>query len=43
MGAAAEVVSIVLDNVSTHKTPAIKRRLGRCPRFSFHFTPAYSS
>ena len=36
-------VHIVLDNVSTHKTPAIKRRLLRHPRFSFHFTPTYSS
>ena len=36
-------VHIVLDNVSTHKTPAIKRRLLRHPRFTFHFTPTYSS
>ena len=36
-------VHIVLDNVSTHKTPAIKRWLLRHPRFSFHFTPTYSS
>jgi len=36
-------VHIVLDNVSTHKTPAIQRWLLRRPRFSFHFTPTYSS
>ena len=36
-------VHIVLDNVSTHKTPAIKRWAVRHPRFTFHFTPTYSS
>jgi transposase len=36
-------VHIVLDNVSTHKTPAIQRWLARHPRFTFHFTPTYSS
>ena len=36
-------VHIVLDNVSTHKTPAIQRWLIRHPRFKFHFTPTYSS
>ena len=36
-------VHIVLDNVSTHKTPAIRRWLVRHPRFAFHFTPTYSS
>ncbi len=36
-------VHIVLDNVSTHKTPTIGRWLLRHPRFSFHFTPTYSS
>ena len=36
-------VHIVSDNVSTHKTPAIGRWLVRHPRFSFHFTPTYSS
>jgi transposase len=36
-------VHIVLDNVSTHKTPAIERWLKRHPRFTFHFTPTYSS
>ena len=36
-------VHVVLDNVSTHKTPAIQRWLLRHRRFSFHFTPTYSS
>lgn len=36
-------VHIVLDNVSTHKTPAIQRWLVRHPRFKLHFTPTYSS
>ena len=36
-------VHIVLDNVSTHKTPTIKRWLLRHPRFKLHFTPTYSS
>ena len=36
-------VHVVLDNVSTHKTPEIQRCLQRHPRFTFHFTPTYSS
>jgi transposase len=36
-------VHVVLDNVSTHKTPSIQRWLQRHPRFTFHFTPTYSS
>jgi transposase len=36
-------VRVVLDNSSTHKTPSIQRWLLRHPRFSFHFTPTYSS
>ena len=36
-------VHVVLDNVSTHKTPAIQRWLVAHPRFTFHFTPTYSS
>ena len=36
-------IHIILDNVSTHKTPAIQRWLARHPRFTFHFTPTYSS
>jgi transposase len=36
-------VHLVVDNVSTHKTPDIKRWLLRHPRFTLHFTPTYSS
>jgi transposase len=36
-------VHLVIDNVSTHKTPEIKRWLVRHPRFHLHFTPTYSS
>ena len=36
-------VHVVLDNSSTHKTPAIRRWLKRHPRFTLHFTPTYSS
>jgi transposase len=36
-------VHIVLDNVSSHKTPSIQRWLVKHPRFTFHFTPTYSS
>ena len=30
---------MILDNYSTHKTPAIKRWLAAHPRFHLHFTP----
>jgi transposase len=36
-------VHLVLDNSSTHKTPAIKRWLAAHPRFVVHFTPTSSS
>ena len=36
-------VHLVVDNVSTHKTPQIQRWLLRHPRFHLHFTPTYSS
>ena len=36
-------VHVILDNQSTHKTPAIQRWLRRHPRFTLHFTPTYSS
>ena len=36
-------VHIVLDNASTHKTPAIKNWLAAHPRFVLHFTPTSSS
>jgi transposase len=34
---------LVLDNASTHKTPAVKRWLTAHPRFVLHFTPTSSS
>jgi transposase len=34
---------LVLDNASTHKTPAVKRWLAAHPRFVLHFTPTSSS
>lgn len=34
---------VVLDNLSAHKSPAVKRWLSKHPRFHFHFTPTGSS
>jgi len=36
-------VHVIVDNSSTHKTPAIHRWLLRHPHFTVHFTPTYSS
>jgi transposase len=36
-------VHLILDNVSTHKTPAVKAWLSRHKRFVFHFTPTSAS
>jgi transposase len=36
-------VHLVIDNASTHKTPAIQRWLLAHPRFTVHFTPTSSS
>jgi transposase len=36
-------VHLILDNSSTHKTPAIHRWLVRHPRFHLHFTPTGAS
>jgi transposase len=36
-------VHIILDNSSTHKTPAIHRWLVKRPRYHLHFTPTSSS
>jgi transposase len=36
-------IHVIIDNYSTHKTPAIKRWLLRHPRVHLHFTPTYSS
>ena len=36
-------VHLVLDNASTHKTPAVKKWLLAHPRFLLHFTPTSAS
>lgn len=36
-------VHVILDNLSTHKTPAVHQWLLRHQRFHFHFTPTYGS
>ena len=36
-------VHLVVDNLSTHKTPAVRAWLARHPRFHVHFTPTGSS
>lgn len=36
-------VHVILDNASTHKTPAVKKWLLAHPRFVLHFTPTSSS
>lgn len=36
-------IHVVLDNLSAHKAPAVKRWLVRNPRVHLHFTPTYSS
>ena len=36
-------VHLVLDNASSHKTPAVRRWLAQHPRFVLHFTPTSSS
>ncbi|CAL9546835.1 IS630 family transposase ISMsm2 [Actinosynnema sp. ALI-1.44] len=36
-------VHVVLDNLATHKTPAVKAWLLKHPRFHLHFTPTGSS
>ena len=36
-------VHVILDNLSTHKTPTVQRWLLRHRRFHFHFTPTYGS
>lgn len=36
-------IHVVLDNLSAHKAPVVKRWLIRHPRFHLHFTPTYAS
>ena len=36
-------VHLILDNLSTHKAPLVKRWLAKRPRYHLHFTPTSSS
>lgn len=36
-------IHLVMDNVATHKTPAVRRWLARHPRYQVHFTPTSAS
>lgn len=36
-------VHIILDNLSTHKAPTVRRWLAQHPRYHLHFTPTHSS
>ena len=36
-------IHVILDNVSSHKTPEVRRWLARHPRWTFHFIPTSSS
>ena len=36
-------VHLVMDNLSTHKAPTVKRWFAQHPRFHVHFTPTYGS
>jgi transposase len=36
-------VHLVMDNLSTHKSPTVVRWFARHPRFHVHFTPTYAS
>jgi transposase len=40
---AGKDIHVVLDNLSTHDTPAVKAWLARNPNVTFHFTPVGSS
>ncbi len=40
---AGKVVHVILDNLPTHDTPAVRDWLARHPRFVFHFTPTSCS
>jgi transposase len=40
---ADEAIHVILDNLSTHKSPPVHRWLRRHPRVQFHFIPASSS
>ena len=41
--AAGQAIHVILDNLSTHKSPPVQRWLRRHPRVHFHFIPTSSS
>lgn len=41
--AADQAIHVILDNLSTHKSPPVRRWLRRHPRVQFHFIPTSSS
>ena len=41
--AADHAIHVILDNLSTHKSPPVQRWLRRHPRVHFHFIPTSSS
>jgi transposase len=41
--AADQAIHVILDNLSTHKSPPVQRWLRRHPRVQFHFVPTSSS
>ena len=40
---AADAIHVILDNLSTHKSPPVQHWLRRHPRVTFHFIPTSSS
>jgi transposase len=36
-------IHVIVDNLSAHKSPVVRRWLARHPRFHIHFTPTYAS
>lgn len=43
VGQRRKKIHLILDNLSVHKTAAVRAWLGRHPQVQFHFTPTYSS
>lgn len=38
-----KTIHVILDNLSVHKTPAVKAWAAQHPKIQFHFTPTYAS
>ncbi|HZT70723.1 MAG TPA: transposase [Terriglobia bacterium] len=43
VGQRRKQIHLILDNLSTHKTAAVRAWIKRRPQVQFHFTPTYSS